>query len=170
MWKVRYRIAAVSMALWLCVVYLHPTADAQRRLDVAPGLVGSWRVLSYELEFQDGGERGLPLGARPNGYVILGSGGPMMAYLEASDRKPPRNDQERADAYRTMNAYTGSYRVEGNRWVTTVDGAWNVEWVGGEQARLFELKGNRLAVTTQWNANPLYGGRIARGRLTFERE
>ena len=132
--------------------------------------MGSWRVVTYEFEFQDGGELALPLGSRPNGYVILGSDGRMMAYLEASNRRPPRNDQERAEAYRTMNAYTGRYRVDGTRWVTKVDGAWNVDWVGGEQARSFELAGNRLAVTGQWNPNPLYGGRIARGRLTFERE
>jgi hypothetical protein len=49
-------------------------------------------------------------------------------------------------------------------------GAWNVEWVGAEQARSFVLEGGRLTVTGQWNANPLYGGRVARGHLTFERE
>lgn len=69
-----------------------------------------------------------------------------------------------------MNAYTGRYRVEGSHWITKVDGAWNVEWVGAEQARAFTLTGDRLAVISQWNINPLYGGRVARGRLTFERE
>jgi lipocalin-like protein len=144
--------------------------SAQARDDAATRLLGSWRVLAYEFEFQDGGERARPLGTSPNGYIILGSDGRMMAYLEASGRTPPRNDQERADAYKTMNAYTGRYRVEGGQWFTKVDGAWNVEWVGAEQARSFVLAGDRLTVTGQWNANPLYGGRIARGHLTFERE
>ena len=91
----------------------------------------------------------------------------MMAYLEAANRKPPRNDQERAEAYRTMNAYTGRYRVEGNQWVTKVDAAWNVEWVGVEQARSFTLSGDQLKVTSQWNVNELYGGKVARGHLTL---
>jgi hypothetical protein len=168
--KRRRQISLVAVSGLLGLGYLYSTIDAQRRGDLSTRLVGSWRVLSYEFEFQDGGERAMPLGSRPNGYVILGSDGRMMAYLEASNRRPPRNDQERAEAYRTMNAYTGRYRVEGTQWVTKVDGAWNVEWIGGEQARAFELAGNRLTVTGQWNANPLYGGRIARGRLTFERE
>ena len=157
------------IAVALGLMYLGPIAGAQRTA-VPEQFVGSWRVVSYELEFQDGGERVHPLGSRPNGYVILGADGRMMSYLEAANRKPPRNDQERAEAYRTMNAYTGRYRVEGNQWVTKVDAAWNVEWVGVEQARSFTLSGDQLNVATQWNVNQLYEGRIARGHLTFARE
>src|SRR5687767_15317700 len=60
----------------------------------------------FRSEFQEGGGRAMPLGSRPNGYVILGSDGRMMAYLEASNRRPPRNDQERAEAYRRSEEHT----------------------------------------------------------------
>jgi hypothetical protein len=133
-------------------------------------IVGSWRVRSYELEFQDGGDRRFPLGARPNGHLVFGGDGRMMAYLEADGRKAPRNDEERAAAYRTLIAYTGKYRVEGHKWITKVDGSWNVEWVGTDQERSFTLDGDRLTVVAQWNRNALYEGRMTRGRLTFERE
>ena len=69
----------------------------------------------------------------------------------------------------TERAYTGTYRLEGNRWITKVDGAWNVEWVGTEQERLFELKGNTLSVTTPWILLSQYGNRRTRGFVTFER-
>jgi hypothetical protein len=101
---------------------------------------------------------------------VFGSDGRMMAYLEADGRKAPQTDEERAAAYRTLNAYTGKYRVQGDNWITTVDAAWNTGWVGTEQERSFTLSGNRLNVVAQWNRNPLYGGRMTRGHLIFERE
>lgn len=163
----RYGVV-VSVAMGL--VLSQPVADAQGGADVRARLAGSWRVVSYELEFQDGGARVLPLGPHPNGYLILGADGRMMAYLEAAGRKAPRNDDDRAAAYRTLNAYTGRYRVEGSKWITKVDGAWNAEWVGTDQERFFTLTEDLLNVIGQWNPNPLYAGRVARGHLTFERE
>jgi len=94
----------------------------------------------------------------------------LAAYLEAAGRKAPQTDEERSAAYKTLNAYTGKYRVEGDKWITKVDAAWNVEWLGTDQERFFTLSGNRLNVVAQWNRNALYGGEITRGHLTFERE
>jgi len=142
--------------------------DNQR--PVSARLVGSWRVVSYELEFQDGSDRAFPLGTNPNGYLILGSDGRMMTYLEAQRRKAPQTDEERSAAYKTLITYTGKYRVQGNQWTTEVDGAWNVEWVGTEQERSFTLNGDRLHVVTPWFQGALYSGKTFRGHLTFERE
>ena len=163
-----YRLGVVAVAIGLTVPFA--PAHAQEGADARARIVGSWRVVSYELEFQDGGERQRPLGPRPNGYLLFGADGRMAAYLEADGRKPPRGDEERAAAYRSMMAYTGKYRVEGDTWVTSVDGSWNVEWVGTRQERFFTLSGDRLSVVAQWNKNPLYGGRMTRGNLTFERD
>src|SRR5207249_6818262 len=38
----------------------------------------------------------------------------------------------------TLVAYTGTYRLEGDEWITNVDVAWNPEWVGTEQKRFFK--------------------------------
>ena len=153
-----------------CVVLIQLSAHGQERSDAGNGVVGSWRVVSYELEFQDGGERVLPLGDRPNGYLVFGADGRMMAYLEAGGRAAPRTDDERAAAYRSLLAYTGKYRVEGGKWTTKIDGTWNVEWAGTDQERFFSLKGDTLSVVAQWNPSPLYNRRVARGHLTFQRE
>jgi hypothetical protein len=93
-----------------------------------------------------------------------------MFYVEAEGRKVPTTDQERAAANLSMAAYTGTYRLEGSKWITKVDGASNVEWVGTEQERFFELKGNMLTVTTPWLRLSNYGSRLVRGHVTFERE
>ena len=133
-------------------------------------IVGTWKVISEEIEFQDNGERLAPLGAHPHGYLIFTPQGRMMGYLEAEGRKVPTTDAETVAAFRAMHAYTGKYRIEGNKWITKVDGSWNVDWVGTEQERTFELKGNRLIVTTPWLPDPHFGRRLVRGYVTFERE
>lgn len=68
----------------------------------------------------------------------------------------------------TLRAYAGKYRVQGDKWGAKVDGAWNIEWIGTDQERSFSLNGNRPQVISQWNA--LYGGKVTRGHLIFERE
>src|SRR5438309_4753442 len=52
----------------------------QRGGDARARITGAWRVLSYELEFQDGSEHRFPLGAHPNDYMIFAPDGRMMAY------------------------------------------------------------------------------------------
>ena len=156
----------ITVSVVLAISAVPGRAQVNRR-DI---LVGSWHIATYDLEFQDTGERRPTLGARPNGYIVFLPNGRMMAYLEAEGRTAPQTDAERAAAYRTLSAYTGKYRVEGNKWITTVDAAWNVVWIGTSQEREFALSGDDLTVVTQWNPNPLYVGRATRGRLTFKRE
>jgi len=166
----RRRRFGAAAVLAIGLVFPQLVATAQKSADAGGPIVGSWRVMSYELEFQDGSERRFPLGPHPNGYLVFGADGRMAAYLEADARKAPQTDEERAVAYRTMMAYTGKYRVQGDKWVTKVDGAWNVEWRGTDQERSFTLSGDRLTVVAQWNRNALYGGKMTRGRLTFQKD
>ena len=157
-------------ALIIVGTFAQRLATAQRSADAQSRIVGSWRILSYELEFQDNGERRPTMGAHPSGYLVFLSTGRMMAYLEADGRRAPKTDEERVAAYRTIIAYTGKYRVQGDKWITKVEGAWNVDWSGTDQERSYTLNGDRLDVVAQWNRNALYGGRMTRGHLTFERE
>jgi hypothetical protein len=41
------------------------------------------------------------------------------------NRKTPQNADEQAAAFRTVIAYTGKYRIEGEKFITNVDVAWN---------------------------------------------
>jgi hypothetical protein len=161
---------AVLTALVVGLALSPAVTPAQESADDRSRIVGSWRVISYELEFQDGSERRFPLGPNPNGYLVFNADGRMMAYLEADGRKAPKTDDERSAAYRTMLAYTGKYRVQGDKWITKVDASWNVDWKGTDQERSFTVTGDRLHVIAQWNPNPLYGGKKTRGHLRFERD
>jgi lipocalin-like protein len=131
---------------------------------------GIWKLVAYDLEFQDTGERRPVFGKSPKGYIIFTSEGRMMAYLEAEARKAPRTDEERAAAYRTMIAYTGKYRLEGDKWITKVDASWNVDWIGTDQERFYKFDGQQLQVVSQWNRAPTFNNRMVRGILVWERE
>ena len=133
-------------------------------------LIGVWKLQTFELEFQDTGERIEPFGAHPNGYGIFTREGRTMAVLTAEGRAAPLTDADRAAALKDMIAYTGIYRIEGDHWITRVDTSWNESWVGTDQIRFFRLNGDTLMVTSNWRPFPNYDGRIARGHVTFVRE
>jgi hypothetical protein len=132
-------------------------------------LVGVWKLQTYVVEFQDTNERKTPFGEHPNGYGIFTPDGRTMAILTAEDRKTPQTEADRALAFSTMVAYTGIYRIEGDRWITKVDTAWNEAWTGTDQIRYFKLDGDELQVTSNWRPYPLFDGRVARGLLTWTR-
>jgi len=134
-------------------------------------LHGCWRLVSFDTELQGTLERTQPWGAAPNGYLILGSDGRMMTLITAKAREPGNTDENLAALFRTMMAYTGLYRVDGDRFIIKIDSSWNEAWSGSEQERFFKLVGDTLDVISAWMPNPLDSGKsMGRGILSFRRE
>ena len=133
-------------------------------------ILGVWKLEALEIEFQDTGERKPAFGARPNGYIIFTAEGRMMALLTAEGRQVPQTDAERAAAFGSMYAYSGTYRLEGDRWLTKVDTAWNEAWTGTDQLRFYRFDGEKLVVTTPWGTPVGFGDRQTRGILTWVKE
>jgi hypothetical protein len=135
-----------------------------------PALVGVWKLISYLTEFQDGSPTRATFGEHPTGYIIFTREGRLMAIIEAEGRKAPSTDSDRAALLKSLIAYSGKYRVEGNQWITSVDTAWNPAWDGTDQARTFRIVGNRLMVTSTWQATVNFpDSPPSRGSLVFER-
>jgi len=65
-------------------------------------------------------------GKKPVGYIIFTSEGRMTAYLEAENRKSPETTRNALLLSGTMIAYSGKYRLEGDKWITrlTPHGMW----------------------------------------------
>ena len=154
---------ATALALGALLVTQSAIADDREKL------IGTWKVISFENEFQDGSPRRAVYGEHPTGYIILTAEGRMMAVVVGEGRKPATTDEERASLLRSMFAYTGMYRLEGDKWITSVDTSWNPSF-GGEQVRFYKLDGNRLEVTGAWGSNVnIPGAPITRGVVLFER-
>jgi hypothetical protein len=89
--------------------------------------------------------------------------------LEKDGRTPPKTDEERAAAFLSMLAYTGIYRVEGDKWITKVDASWHPALKDADQVRSFKLEGDRLSVVSMWQPHPFVSEKTARGILSWER-
>lgn len=133
-------------------------------------VIGFWKLVSYVVELQATGQIEPVMGQHPTGYVNFSPEGRVMFILTGEGRKPAKTAEERADLLSTLVAYTGTYRIEGDRWITKVDVAWNPEWVGTEQARNFKIEGERLQVLTPWRVMPNWPDKgMQRSIVTFER-
>ena len=152
---------------WLVVLVLFCTAAQPSFADDRAPVVGIWRLVSFEREYQGSGEREYPMGKTPTGYILFLPEWRMAVVITGEGRKAPTTDQDRAGLFNSLVAYTGGYRVDGDKWITTVDVSANPAWVGTEQTRSFRVTGDRLQEITAWAARP--DNRMARGVLTYER-
>src|SRR5687768_12666051 len=133
-------------------------------------ILGSWKLVSFQVELRGSTERQRPFGMNPNGYLILGHDGRMMALLTAGERMPGQKDSELAALFRTMMSYTGRYRLDGSQFITKVDASWNESWNGGEQVRFWEIKGDRLVIRNQWAPSATVpGAPMAQATATWKR-
>ena len=106
---------------WLAALVLFLITVQPSFADDRAKLLGIWRLVSYEVETQATGEREPVLGKNPTGNIIFTPEGRMMVVLTGEGRKAPTTDQDRADLFKSMVAYTGMYRVDGDKWLTKVD-------------------------------------------------
>jgi hypothetical protein len=137
-------------------------------IDPHDKILGSWRLLSMESESQATGERRFSLGENPMGYILFISEGRFMAVLTREGLKMPSTEQDWASLAKSVYAYTGTYRLEGDQWITRVDASSWPAWIGTEQVRYFRIDGDMLYVTSGWMEG--HGGDTVRATLKFERE
>jgi hypothetical protein len=160
----------MSTFRWLVLPVLFLIVIQASFADDGAKVVGIWKIVSWESEFQATGEREPVMGESPTGYIIFTPEGRMMTVITGEGRKQPKTDQDRADLLKSMFAYTGTYRLEGDKWITKVDVAWNPAWVGTEQVRFFKVDGDRLRVLSAWvqsTTRPEKG--MGRAIITWER-
>jgi hypothetical protein len=138
--------------------------------DVEQQLLGVWKLESFYIEFKATGEKKNVYGERPNGYLVFTPEKRMMGLITAEGRKKPETDADRVTAFRSLLAYSGIYRLEGDRWVTKVDVAWNEAWIGTDQMWFFKLEADTLTVVSMWQPSPnLPGNPETRGVLVWSR-
>jgi Lipocalin-like domain len=132
-------------------------------------LVGTWKLVSFDTEFQNGEPARPFMGQKWVGYTVFTNEGRTMSVWEAEGRTAPNSDADRAALLRSMNALTGTYRYEGGTGIVEVDVAANPAGKG-RQVRGYQLDGNRLQITTPWTPNAnIAGSPMTRSLIRFER-
>ena len=138
-------------ALLFFVIAVHPCFSQD-----SAKIVGTWKVVSFETEYQATGAREAIMGKNPTGYNIYTPEGRMMTLITAAGRKAATTDQERANLWRSMVAWSGTYRVEGDKLITRIEVSSMPTWVGAERVLLLRFDGDRLqTVPAEWMDAPL---------------
>ena len=131
-------------------------------------LIGIWKLFSYEVEVQETGEVFYPLGQKPSGFICITENNHVMVTLTGEGRRPASSSEDSAELLNSLVSYAGTYRIEGNEWITRVHVAWKPDWVNTEQRRQFEIKDKRLRVLTTWRIMPNWADKgLQRSILTF---
>jgi Lipocalin-like domain len=139
-------------------------AELRRRI------VGTWKLVSVVYEDQASKQCVPVYGEHPKGIQIATPEGRWLALMTAERRPVPKNDVDRAQALKSMIAYTGRYRVENGKVITKVEAAWNEAWVGGEQVRNIRFDGDRLFIESPPMPHPNIEDKMVRVIVEWERE
>ncbi len=138
--------------------------------DAAENLVGDWKLASFFTEDVETKQRTNAYGEDAIGYLAITPGGRFMGLVTPRQLKAAQTPEEQAAAYRTMLAYTGKWRLDGERFVVEVDAAWNKDWVGTQQVRFWRREGNKLHIVSAPIPNPNVPGSMIVGTLVWEKE
>ena len=134
--------------------------------------IGTWRLVSCRW-VDDDGRVTYPYGRSPVGYLIYTNTGHMAVNFMsatrrrfASENRMKGTPKEERAARKSYQSYSGRYEVRGDKIIHHVEVSLFPNWVGREQARFYELEGDRLCLSTE----PLpFGKSHQTARLEWER-
>jgi len=135
----------------------------------ADRLIGAWRLVSWQVIIDNQPPQDV-FGSHPKGFLILTREGRSIVMATAEKRRAGMADAERAALHKSMLAYSGKYRIEGNDFITVVDVSWNEEWNGTEQRRHFRIEGDKLFIESAPAPSIVFPGKTDFRRIVWERE
>jgi hypothetical protein len=117
-------------------------------------LSGTYKLISSSRTLVDTGQ--VETYAKEQGFITYGDDGRMLVLILRGDRPKPESlakmtDQQRADLFRTLNAYGGTYSFDGKTVEHHIDISANEVWTGTTQIRDIKREGERLIYTTRWS-------------------
>ena len=140
----------VALIIGLASTLSFPALAEDRMLD------GTYKLVSSTRQLLDTGEVVDTYGKHPTGYVNYGRDGRFFVLIvwDKNDRPNPESvkvitDQQRADLFRTMTSYGGTYTFDGHTLEHHVDISWNQVWTGTTVIRDVQRDGDKLIYTTR---------------------
>jgi hypothetical protein len=140
---------ARTLVILLAIVAAGIPAGAQ----TPSPIVGTWRVVSFDREIVETKAVSQGFGGNAMGLMTLMPDGHASVIVVDAKRKPPARptatDAEAVHLYRTMNAYAGTYRVQGDEIIMHIEISSEQTITGTDFTRSFKLDGDRLTTTTR---------------------
>lgn len=136
----------------------------------AADLVGTYRLIGTTAKMETGEEETY---TSETGYITYGADGRMFVVLVRGERPKPESldrmtDQQRADLFRTVTAYTGRYTFDGKAVEHHVDASWNEVFTGMSLRREVRFDGDKVLLTTAPSRRSK-DGKMSVRTLVFER-
>jgi hypothetical protein len=93
--------------------------------DLASSIVGTWKLTSFARKEVATGKTAATYGEHPAGYAYYTKGGGSLIFTMSQDRKKNEKveptDAERVELFKSMYAFGGTYKTEGNKLIYNVD-------------------------------------------------
>ncbi|MBK4737394.1 lipocalin-like domain-containing protein [Noviherbaspirillum pedocola] len=136
-------------------------------------LIGTWRLVSLTQTIVATNEKVDIFGKSPQGFINYGRDNRMMVLIVKDERPKPGSlekmtDPERAELFKTMIAYGGTYTIEGKTITHHIDISSNEVWTGTNQVRNIKFDGRKVILTTNPQPRP-QDGKVAISTLTWEK-
>jgi hypothetical protein len=150
-----------TLILVLGALWVAQSLSAQRPAPAAPAsLVGTWTLASVEQHVANAAEATrVP---NPRGLLVYDAAGHALEIVTHAGRAPyAANQPTPAEAHATFDNYAGfwgGYRVDGAQIVYRPEGAVHPNIMGQELTRSYDLKGDRLTVTSAATEPGAHGG------------
>jgi hypothetical protein len=168
----RPRILGIILAISMAALALSPeSAVSQQAAD--EDLAGTYKLISSTRRILDTGEILDTWGKSPRGFITYGRDGRMLSLIVGDKRPRPESvekitDQQRADLFRSMSAYGGTYKFDGKTIEHHIDISWNEVWTGTTVIREIKKEGDKLVYTSA--AAPFAGdGKMSVVSLVWEK-
>ena len=116
-------------------------------------LYGTWKLVSLNQKVIDTGEMRQPRGKAPNGYLSFTPDGRVTGVIASEKRPKPESvakmtDQQRIELFNTVNAYAGTYKLDGNKLTYRYDLTHN-EVPERAAAREIKIEGRKLTMVNE---------------------
>ena len=139
------RIVVLGSALLLALPLAAPAAESD--------LYGTWKMVSQTQKLLDTGETRKGRGDAPNGYMTLTPDGRVIGVIVNEKRPKPESvakltDQQRIELFNSMNAYAGTYKLDGNKLTYHFDLTHN-EVTGRAAVREIKIEGRKLTMVNE---------------------
>ena len=129
-------------------------------------LVGTYKIVSHELQIN--GTSIEPYGKALHGYLVL-TPTRYVTFYTAANRKFGTSVADKAALLDTLGGWSGTYRIEGDKIIISVDASWTEFWTGKDQVRHWILSGNRLTLTSDPTPDPRDPSKTSFVRTVWEK-
>lgn len=125
---------------------------SEQEIPLQNPLVGVWKLMSSQATVTHEESSKVYTTKNPKGYLIVTPWDRMMTVSiggEGDRKKVPESEADFSELWKSMMAYTGKYRVEGDDLITIVDVSWYELWTGSEQRRRYKVEDDKLTIITK---------------------